>query len=115
MILEIETIASVPHPCGIWRRGTHKKTDGTIIALNTLTSYKPKTPLFQSLCRYEAIVNNQVCMTEEEIFQQYLYRFDELETLLQNSGFTNFKKYPAYDPTQTVDQNTPIIIYECTK
>jgi ubiquinone/menaquinone biosynthesis C-methylase UbiE len=115
LILEIETVASVPHPCGIWRRGTHTKKDGTIIALSTLTAYTPETQMFQSLCRYEAIVNNKVHMTEEENFEQYLYRFDELDVLLKNSGFSNIKKYPAYDPTQMVNKNTPIIIYECAK
>jgi len=114
-ILEIETVASVPYPCGIWRRGIHTKADGLKIALSTLASYKEETQMFQSLCRYELIVNNQVQEIENEEFLQYLYRFDELDVMLKDVGFVNIKKYPAYDSTQEVTKDTPIIVYECVK
>ena len=53
--------------------------------------------------------------TEEELFEQYLYRFDELDVFLKDVGFASIKKYPAFDGTKTVDQTTSIIIYECVK
>jgi len=114
-ILDIETVASVPQPCGIWRRGIHTRANGTKIALSTLATYKEETQMFQSFCRYESLVNNQIQETEDEDFLQYLYRYDELDLMLQDVGFINIKKYPAYDSTKIVTKDTPIIVYECTK
>lgn len=114
-IVEIETIASVPQPCGVWQRGAHTRPDGSKIVLNFLPSYEPETQLFQSLSRYESICNDKIQETEEEIFQQYLYRVDELDVLLQDVGFVSIKKYPVYDHTQTIKEDTPIVIYECVK
>ena len=114
-IFEIETVASVPRPCGIWRRGISMRADGSKIGISTLASYDEKTQLFQSLCCYESIVNNQVEETEEEVFQQYLYRINELDLMLGGVGFTAIKKYPPYDSSTEVDGDTPIIVYECIK
>ncbi|MFA6527845.1 MAG: class I SAM-dependent methyltransferase [Candidatus Babeliales bacterium] len=114
-ILEIETIASVPHPCGVWRRGSHTRPDGSKIVLNFLASYQPETQLFQSRSRYESVSDGVVIESEEELFQQHLCRFDELDMLLQDVGFPTIKKYAPYDADQPVDENTPIIIYECQK
>lgn len=114
-IVEIETVASVPQPCGVWRRGVNTRSDGSKIALNFLASYDQQSQIFQSFSRYESIIDNKVQTTEEENFQQYLYRLDEFDQLLLDAGFTNIKKYPAYTPDEVVDENTPIIIYECGK
>ena len=114
-IVEIETIASVPEPCGVWRRGAHTRADGSIIALSFIASYEAQTQMFQSYSRYESIVNNQVQSQQEELFEQYLYRSDEFDQMLHDVGFSQIKKYPAFDPTQTVIDDTPIIIYECIK
>ena len=114
-IVEIETIASVPHPCGVWRRGAHARADGSKIVLNFIASYDAETQIFQSRSRYESIINNQVQAQEEEMFEQYLYRMDEFDLLLQEVGFSQIKKYPAFDPAQQVKDDTPIIVYECIK
>jgi len=112
-ILEIETVSSVPKPCGIWRRGVHTRQNGSHLALNTLTSYQEETQLFKAFCRYESIVSGQIEAIEEEIFEQYLYQENELDTLLLAAGFTHFIKYPAYDQSKPVTSDTPIIVYEC--
>jgi SAM-dependent methyltransferase len=112
-IVEIETVASVPQPCGVWRRAVNTRPDGAKIALNFVTSYKSEAQMFQSRSRYELIVDGTVEATEEEIFQQYLYRVDELDKLLFDVGFTNVKKYPAFDDTKIVNKDTSVIIYEC--
>lgn len=114
-ILEIETVASVPHLCGVWQRGSHTRPDGSKIVLNFLASYESATQLFQSRSRYESIRDGAVIESEEELFQQYLFRFDELDLLLQEVGFSAIKKYTPYDPSQSVNEDTPIIIYECLK
>lgn len=114
-IVEIETVASVPQPCGIWRRGVHKRADGSLVAINTLTSYDPTTQIFRSICRYESIVQGAVVATETEDFLQYLHRFVEMDDLLANAGFTSIQKYQDYKKTPATDPNAPLIIYECTK
>jgi SAM-dependent methyltransferase len=115
LMIDIETVASVPSPCGVWQRGVHHRLDGSSIALTFLPSYDPQTQLFQSHSRYESIHGGAVLATEDEIFQQYLYRHDELDSLLQAAGFTTIKKFPAYDPTTVVDDVTPIMVYECVR
>ena len=114
-ILEIETVASVPYPCGIWRRGLHTRADGSRIAINTMTSYDPTTQLFQALCRYESLVDGVIVATETEDFKQHLFRFDEMDTLLRDAGFVHFNKYQDYQLTPATNEMTHIIIYECTK
>ncbi len=114
-IFEVETIASVPLSCGVWQRGVNTRADGSKIALSFITSYEPQIQIFQSFSRYELIVNGVIEKTEEENFQQYLFRFDELDKLFMDAGFTNVKKYQPYDSGKTVDNDAPTIIYECIK
>lgn len=115
LLIEIETVASVPQLCGVWQRGAHKKFDGSTIALNFITSYQPQSQLFKSFSRYELIVNNNLEQQEEELFEQYLYKIDEFDQFLSDVGFGHIKKYPAFDREQEVSRETPIIIYECVK
>lgn len=114
-VLEIETVASLPEPCGIERRGVQTKTDGSKIVLTTMTSYDPESQIFSSQCRYESIVGNQITNTEHEEFKQYLYNFDEMDKLLTNSGFIYIKKYQDHALNPAIGRNTHILIYECTK
>jgi SAM-dependent methyltransferase len=114
-IVDVETVASVPNSCGVRQRGVHVRPDGSSIALTFLPSYDSQTQLFQSHSRYESISGDTVLATEDELFQQYLYRCDELDPLLQAAGFSIIKKYPAYDATKKVDHTTPIIVYECVR
>ncbi len=114
-VIEIETIASLPVPCGIERRGVQTRTDGSKIALTTMTSYDSESQIFNSLCRYESIVENNIVTTETENFQQYLYHFDEMDQLLANAGFNSIKKYQDHVLNPAIDRTTHILIYECTK
>ncbi|MBM3893466.1 class I SAM-dependent methyltransferase [Candidatus Dependentiae bacterium] len=115
LVLDIETINSVPHPCGIWRRGINTRADGSVIAINTLTSYDEETQLFTSLCRYESIENGTIVALEEEDFRQYLYRFDEMDTLLKQFNFTSVIKYLDYAKNLATNEQAPLLIYECVK
>lgn len=115
LIIEIETVSSVPPGCGTWQRGEQHSPDGSKIVLNFIPTYQEQTQLFQSRSRYEKIVNNQVIAYEEEIFQQYLYQENEFDISLRKVGFTTITKYPAFDATKNAHPTTPIIIYECLK
>jgi len=114
-IVEIETEASVNQPLNVWSRSLSNKSDGSKIALNVFATYDKKTQIFQSTCRYESIINNQTKEVEEELFQQYIYKSNEIDSLLQETGFKHIKKYPAYNNLQSIRDNTQIIIYECYK
>jgi SAM-dependent methyltransferase len=115
LVLEIETIASLPQPLEIWRRGVHSKPNGSKIAINALASYDPATQIYQSLCRYELIVNNTITEIETEDFQQYLYRFDELDDMLKQTGFSQVKKYQSFTKEPATNTAAQILLYECTK
>lgn len=115
LLVEIETVSSVPQPCGIWRRASHTRQDSSILALSFITSYQADLQLFQSYSRYESIVNNKIEAQEQELFEQYLYRVDEFDSMLHDVGFTHIKKYPAFDESQEVTSDTPMIVYECIK
>ena len=115
LVVEIETVSSVPLPCGVLRRAVRKRADGSLLALSFVTSYNEKTQIFQSFSHYESIVNNCIQEREEELFEQYLYRFNEFEAMLYDVGFVEIKKFPAFNCTQKAGEDTPIIIYECLK
>ncbi len=115
LVLEIETIKSLPKPLGVWQQATNTRLDGSLLVLNTLTSYDNDKQLFKSICRYDSIVNNIVKETEYEDFYQYLYRFDEMDLLLEQSKFRQIKKYKNYKKESGANHETPIIIYECVK
>jgi SAM-dependent methyltransferase len=114
-IIEIETVASVPQPCGIWRRGVHTRADGSKIAINTKASYDKDSQIFQSLCHYESIVQGVVDCLEIEDFKMYLYHFEEMDQLLRDVGFSDITKYQDYNLSPVVDLAAHIIIYECVK
>ncbi len=114
-VVEIETVASVPQSTGAWQQVDHTRTDGSQLVLNFMTSYNTDTQIFTSKSHYESIYDGVVTETEEEDFTQYLYWFDEMDSLLKNVGFTSIAKYQDHDKTPATDLDAHLIIYECTK
>ncbi len=114
LVLEIETVTSAPTSLNVWHRSSHTRPDGSWLVLNTLPSYDQKIQLFTCLCRYESFVNGALDVIETEDFKQYLYRFDEFDALLKETGFTQIKKYQDYKKNKAQD-NAPLVIYECVK
>lgn len=115
LIFEIETVASVPQPCGIWRRGVHTRFDASKIAINSLANFNQATQIFDATCFYESIVNGIVQEIEYEKFLMYLYHFEEMDKLLRDVGFAEIIKYQNYNLDLAVDQNAHILIYEVKK
>jgi len=115
LLLEIETVASVPQPTGIWRYGAHDRPDGSRVVVRALAHYDAATQIFNSLCRYESVVGGVVVEVQEEDFNQYLYRFDEMDELLHHVGFSHIKKYQDFTKTPATDTSAPLLIYECVK
>ena len=115
LLVEIETMYSVPQPCGIWRSGSHTRPDGSTLTLRFITVYNEDTQMFQAHSMYESLVEGRVVEEQQELFEQYLYRCDEFDKMLARAGFLHINKYPAFDPMREVAEDTPIIIYECVK
>lgn len=115
LILEIETVDSVPQPCGVVRRSTMTRKNGSKIALSCVTSYDPETQIFRSQTRYDSLENGAIAATEYEDFQQYLYRFEEMDEMLKAAGFTNIKKHVNYAKASPTKPTEPLLIYECIK
>ena len=115
LVLEIETVASVPLPTGIWRYGAHDRIDGSRVAVRALAGYDVSTQIFNSLCRYESVVGGVVVEVQEEDFNQYLYRFDEMDGLLRDVGFTQVKKYQDFKKSPATNEQAPLLLYECVK
>lgn len=114
-VIEIETPASISKECGTWIRDAKTRDDGSQIAIDVLMSYDAKTQMFSAKCRYESIINNEIVASEEEYFEQYIYKFDEMDKLLKEVGFSEIKKYQNYQKAAAINPDTPIIFYECTK
>ncbi len=114
LIVEIETVASVPDGLGIWHRGLHNHPEGGYIAINTFPTYTKETQEFKAICRYERIINGRSTEVETEDFYMHLYHFDEFDTMLQRAGCTNLQKYDNYQqsPATPLTKN---IIYVCSK
>lgn len=59
-----------------------------------------------SIGKYELIDNNRIIHTEIEEYQVRIYQQDELEKLLNSSGFKNIRVINAFQEG---------IVYECRK
>lgn len=114
-IIEIETVTSAPQESGFWQSAQCKRDDDSIIELNALICYEKESQIFTSHCRYDLITQGKIVETEKEVFQQYLYQFDEMDGMLAEAGFSSIKKYQDHHHTSATDRNAPLLIYECTK
>lgn len=115
LFVDIDTIFSTPSWQGSWHRALNKRSDGSYIALNTCANYDEATQIFSCKCIYESIRDEKVELVEHENFEQYLYRFDEFDAILQSVGFSEIKKYQDYEYTIATNFQSPLLIYECTK
>lgn len=114
-VLEIETVDSAPKESGVLQYAEHTKPDGAKIKLEAFISYNQTSQIFSSQCHYTLLDHETIQAIEYELFEQYLFRFDEMDCLLQNIGFTQIKKYQDHSQTPATDVKTPLLIYECIK
>jgi SAM-dependent methyltransferase len=114
IILEIETVNSAPSDSGVVRRSSIKHQAGSKITLTLVTSYNETTQIFSSRCRYDSIHDNVITATEHEDFQQYLFQFNEMDTMLSVAGFRTIRKYGDHKKTEP-SKTSPILIYEAIK
>jgi ubiquinone/menaquinone biosynthesis C-methylase UbiE len=115
LLLEIETVASVSEPCGVSRYAFHTRKDVSRLSLTMVPSYDPATQMFTSIGRYESLVGATILQTETERFEQYLYRFEEMDERLKDVGFSKIQKYMDYSKTVATNPNDSILIYECIR
>lgn len=113
LLLEIDTVHSLPDNLNGWQTTLYTRTDRSKLVLKAFQSYESKKQLFKCLCKYQSITHNIIQVEEHETFEQYLYRFDELDDVLSTIGF-GIKKYQDYKKT-VAQLSAPMIIYECIK
>jgi hypothetical protein len=115
LVLEVETVASLPEQLGVECRGSHARPDGSRVRLSTISSYDTRSQIFHALCRYESIRAGVVEAVENEEFLQYLYHFDELDQPLRDVGFNSISKLCDYAGTSAIDPQNKNLIYQCTR
>ncbi len=114
LVFEVETLAAMREPQGIWRSRWVEKLDGSKLVLNTVSRFDPETSVETVLCRYELWETNQISKIQVEDFHLRLFRQSELEVFLNKAGFTVERCLVPYS-LESVDDKTPTILYECTK
>ncbi len=115
LLLEIDTVHSLPEDLNVWQQDSSTRPDGSQLVLNRMQTYNPTTQLFLCVCRYESISkNNVIDLVETEDFYQYLYRPDELDEQLDTVGFKQIRKFQDFYKTPA-QNDSQLIIYECVK
>ena len=56
-----------------------------------------------------------ILKTETEYYQAKLYKFTEMDDLLQETGFKKIKRIKAYDKLAQPSERDDVIVYECIK
>jgi SAM-dependent methyltransferase len=115
LILEIETTASVPQPCGVPHIASHLRADGTELRLTMTPTYDAKVQIFSADCAYEVLNVATVVQKETEKFRQYLFAFDEMDHILKEVGFYTIKKYKNYSKNVATNSHESILIYEAVR
>ena len=112
LLFEAETLKAVPQT-NIWRESIWHKSNGQIIALSQLATFKDN--VCNSICKYELLDHNNIIHTEIEELRVRIYDSDELTQILKSCGFQNVKVIKAFDVNRKPDINDESIVYECRK
>jgi len=114
LVVEAETLKSVPNQLGIWRASAFSREDGKRIIANFLDL--PLTDhVGPTICKYELIDGNQVIQTEIEEFKVRLYDPEHLIEMLKCVGFSYVRTMKAFNMSVAPDENDEVIVYECRK
>ena len=62
---------------------------------------------------YELYRGSELLQNEKMDFQTHLYRFGEMDELLQSCGFGRISVYSSYQKEAAVDDRCDMLIYEC--
>lgn len=112
LLFEVETLKAVPQ-LDVWRGSVWHKPDGKVIILSQLATFDGE--VCNSMCKYELVDNNRIIHTEIEELKVRIHDADELEKILKECGFKNFRKIKAFDRDALPDEHDEAIVYECKK
>jgi len=115
LVMEIDTVASESEAEPVWREQSFTNADGSIIAVQMRSLFDAASQMYYAQSVYTLVIAGSVVATEQELFEQYVFRFDELDAELAAVGFTVIKKYSNYAGTLAVDDTVPQVIYECRR
>lgn len=98
----------------IWCANVTEIENSKFIITNTL-DLPLKNDIRTSLYKYELMNKNEIVRTEIEIASIRNYNIDTIMPLLKEAGFENIKMINTFDKTQTPNDESPNITYECIK
>lgn len=115
-VFEIDTLKGVGTHEGIWKGSWVSRSDGSKIALNTLSRFDPISQIETTLCRYELWEENKITRTEVEDFRLRLYDPLEIGRLLGQHGLEMLGMWPSGPSTHIEAPDTAAtILCECVK
>jgi len=117
LLLEIDMEDSVRSSYATELDKVHRRADGSLIALRVKSVYDPATQRYTAECSYiDFDLQLRARATELETFEQHIFRFGEMESILSNVGFCSIQRYADYHKRPVIDgEEAPRIIYECVK
>lgn len=114
LVFEIETMNALPKELNIEQHSQVHISNKELISLKTISTYHPDTQVLQIYCNYELIYNDKIIKTEIEDLHVRHYQNNEIDSLLENVGFSKIFQYKAYEKV-TPSITDELIIYECVK
>ena len=115
LVFEIETMNALPKEFQVEQYSqVHTSKKEEIILLKTYSTYQNDTQVLQTICRYELIRDNKIIKTETEDFNVRYYQDNEIDSWLEDVGFSRILKYKPYEQVSPSTKEDAII-YECIK
>lgn len=90
-----------------------KTKEGLKLSLRTKNYYDEKSQTQYSPGIYELNRGKQLLQREEMDFQTHLYRFGEMEKLLEEIGFQSVKTYATFCRKPAKDDRAEMFLFEC--
>jgi len=113
-IFEVETLAAIHEPQGVWLCRWLDKDDDSKLLLSTVSRFDPATSIETVLCRYELWQDGRIINVEVEEICLRLYRVEEIESLLTKTGFVVKNRLIPYSREKATGAE-PLLLYECEK
>ena len=115
LVLAVDTVAARSPDDEAYRLAASVQTEqGQTLTLQYRNFYDEKTQTQFSPSIYELYDGDRLLRRETMDFQTHLYRPGEMEQMLKNLGFSQIKTYSSFDKCLRVDENSQMLLLECT-
>lgn len=114
LVLEVETPRAHTLVPGMWHGFWWTRSDGAKIVDSILPTYGAEEQVRRDLHRYELFEDGHLMETEFEEFELRFYEREELQQILEDTGYCDIKVTKAYQDIEP-DLNDSVIVFECRK